>query len=496
MLPLMARGELLGAMLVAHQADREIATDQEFDQQTLSILLGIAHQTSIAIENIRLLEARQEEAYVTAVLLQVAQAVVSQNELGDILETIVHLLPILVGIDTCVIYLYDQSEQTFQPTHAFAGSHQKENAFLAKGYRVGEYGLLDSVAQTDQSAFCIMPDPDIDPIHWNELTCLEPGINPDFTGQENSSYLTAFPLSVKGEMFGVLLTREANVPVAFHDRRMEIISGVSQQVALAFQNERLKEDMVGRERMERDLQLARQIQKTFLPSHLPEAHGWEIDVRWETAREVGGDFYDVFKVGKNKIALVIADVSDKGMPAALYMTVTRTLIRSVAQTESSPARVLSKVNHLLMLDEQDTMFVTAIYALLDLNTHQMLYANAGHNRPLIYRNETNEIETLPQGGIAMGVLNEIKLQNHQIAIQGGDMLIFYTDGLTESFSIDGKTYGEERLLETLKNNQCNSVCQLLEAIESSVKEFRNGEPPSDDLTMVALHRLAPEQQSC
>jgi sigma-B regulation protein RsbU (phosphoserine phosphatase) len=158
--------------------------------------------------------------------------------------------------------------------------------------------------------------------------------------------------------------------------------------------------------------------------------------------------------------------------------------------------VLSKVNHLLMLDEQDTMFVTAIYALLDLNTHQMLYANAGHNRPLIFRNETNEIETLPQGGIAMGVLNEIKLQNHQIAIQNGDMLIFYTDGLTESFSIDGKTYGEERLLETLKNNQCNSVCQLLEAIESSVKEFRNGEPPSDDLTMVALHRLAPEQQSC
>ena len=155
-----------------------------------------------------------------------------------------------------------------------------------------------------------------------------------------------FPISVKGEVFGVLVAKDSAENLSARERRQEIITGIAQQVALAIQNDRLKEEMVGRERLENEIQLARQIQRTFLPEQLPQVQGWQVDSRWQTARQVGGDFYDIFSLGSELLGLVIADVSDKGMPAALYMTVARTLLRATSQTTKSPAQVLEHVNNL------------------------------------------------------------------------------------------------------------------------------------------------------
>ena len=222
--------------------------------------------------------------------------------------------------------------------------------------------LLDKLLESEIMEVCKIEQPDLPISSWRDLPCKE-GENDLFT--DNSSWLLGFPLSIKGEKFGVMLTREANVQAAYHQKRIELIKGVAQQTTLAIQNDRLKQEMVGRERVEREFQLARQIQKTFLPQALPDYEGWDLDLRWRTAREVGGDFYDIFRTRDNKIAIVIADVSDKGMPAALYMTVTRTLIRSAAQTLDSPAEILGRVNEMLEMDSQNGMFVTAIFAVLD-----------------------------------------------------------------------------------------------------------------------------------
>ena len=142
--------------------------------------------------------------------------------------------------------------------------------------------------------------------------------------------------------------------------------------------------MVKRGRLEKEIQLARQIQRTFLPSRLPDLQGWDLDIIWQTAREVGGDFYDIFKLGADKLGIVIADVSDKGMPAALYMTVARTLIRAFVREISSPARVLERVNRLLVGDFAGWLVsVTAVYAVLNLRQGTLTYANAGHGLPFI-----------------------------------------------------------------------------------------------------------------
>jgi GAF domain-containing protein len=487
LLPLIAHGELKGAFLVAHTSKGDLGKTNRFSDQTLAILQGISQQTAIGLENISLLESRQEEAYVTAVLLQVAQAVVSQNKLDDILDTIVQLMPILVGVDTCVIYLWDKINQQFLPAKAVAPTHVEQNEILIHTYSSGNFPLLDQVIQNDLMAGCEFEEPDLPVQAWRDLTCAEDqGMQP----RDNSNWLLAFPLSIKGEIYGVMLTRETNIQAAYHQKRIELIKGVAQQTALAIQNERLKEEMVDRERVERELQLARQIQKTFLPASVPGVDGWDIDLRWRTAREVGGDFYDVFLTRDERLAFAIADVSDKGMPAALYMTVTRTLIRAMAQYITSPAEVLDRVNELLFEESQNGMFVTAIYALLDPRSGILEYANAGHNLPLLFRGKTRKIEKLAKGGIALGVVDREKYICHRMEIEERDTLLLYTDGVTEAFSSSGEQFSETRLIEALQNNMYGSASELLESLEDLINIFRKGEPPSDDLTMLAIHRLS------
>jgi GAF domain-containing protein len=281
-MPLQARGRLLGAFLVGYDSDNH-RSNLEYDQQMLALLQGIAQQTAIALENLELIEARQEEAYVTAVLLQVAQAVVSQNSLNDILDTIVHLMPILIGIDACAIYLWEEKSAQFRTAKVFTGSATEETILEGETFQPGEFPMLDYVRQHEALTACKIEDSEITVDDWRDLKCLLTGDALESEYSMAYDWVMGVPLSIKGEVYGVMLAKEANVPASVHERRLEILNGVAQQVALAIQNERLNEEMVQRERLEREIQLARQIQKTFLPSRLPKFDGWEIEIHWQTA---------------------------------------------------------------------------------------------------------------------------------------------------------------------------------------------------------------------
>jgi phosphoserine phosphatase RsbU/P len=485
LLPLMSHGELQGAMLISHNSKGNFGIQNRFSDQTLAILQGIAQQTSVGLENIRLVENRQEEAYITAVLLQVAQTVVSLNKLDEILDNIVQLMPILVGVDACVIYLWDDKNSRFVPSNAVAPAKQEQDKVFQRFFEPGEFPLLDRIATTNQLSVCPLTEESNSVENWPSLICFE---ETEIQWESNPNWLLGFPLSIKGELFGVMLARELDIQPAYQSKRLELLKGVVQQTSLAIQNERLKEEMVGRERVEREFQLARQIQKTFLPQEIPVVEDWDISHRWRTAREVGGDFYDIFRTRDDRIALVIADVADKGMPAALYMTVTRTLIRFAIQSTYSPAEILLHVNEMLALDSPESMFVTCIFALLDPVTGVMEYANAGHNLPLIIRQSTHEIEQLHRGSIALGVIENAEYRNDRVTLNSGDSILFYTDGLTETFSSSGEQFAEKRLTESLLASHHRSTKELLDNLESQLDNFRKGEPQSDDLTMIAIQR--------
>ncbi len=495
LLPLLARGEVLGAFLVEYHGDSSQSGGQRgLDDERLAIIQGITRQTAIAVENIRLLEARQEEAYVTAVLLQVAQAVVSANELEDILASIVHIMPILVGIDCCIIYLWDSARSVFRPAQVYTGHWKSEDDLMAQSFAPEEYPLLSQVLKTDEFLIFPLSDPPEAPTEWQRLQPPESDPEQSTLLRVKNPLLMAFPLSVKGDVFGVMLTQESGTARSFREKRLEIVKGIAQQAALAIQNDRFQREMIDRERLEREFQLARDIQKTFLPDRLPSPAGWNLDSRWQPARQVGGDFYDLIKLSGGRMGLVIADVSDKGLPAALYMTVTRTLIRAAVKGEASPAKALMRVNELLLADTQNGMFITAFYAILALKTGQLIYANAGHNLPLLLRRGAEKVERLAKGGMALGALEHIRLQDHSLALEPGDGLLLYTDGVTEAFAPDGDLYGEERLMQVVAATRNSSASALLDAVEASLKDFRKGEPQSDDVTLVAVRRLPSAQK--
>jgi len=510
LVPLLAHGEVLGAFLIDFSKDRRGMGDLETRfSERLAIIQGIAHQTAIAVDNIRLIKAQKEEAYVSVALLQVAQAVVSSNDLDEILGSIVRITPILVGVKRSVIYLWDSARAAFR----LSQSYGIPRSAGARSFNAGEFPILDCVRMEDR--LVVHPLPGIElpppgpPEAWAAL------IPPD--GDQVDEYLAtaanllvAFPLSVKGEVLGVLLVEEptqvaeegfgvSSAARRLREKRLEITTGISQQAAMAIQNDRLHLEMVERGRLEREMQLAREIQKAFLPHTLPELSGWQLGVRWRPAREVGGDFYDVFQLPGDRLGLVIADVADKGMPAALFMTLIRTLVRATVQGIDSPAGVLERVNDVLVPDARDGMFVTIVYAVLDLFTGQMVYANAGHNPPYLVRGPTPEIERLVKGGMALGIEEGNRVEERAVMLNPGDSLIFYTDGVTEAFSPAGEMFGEEGLKKTVQagfgradadisGTESNSAQEILDAIDKAVNDFIQDQSLPDDLTLVTLKR--------
>jgi phosphoserine phosphatase RsbU/P len=271
-------------------------------------------------------------------------------------------------------------------------------------------------------------------------------------------------------------------------KRIELVRGITQQAAIAIKNERLQLEALKTGQMERELQLAREIQTAFIPDSLPDLPGWNMDARWQPARQVGGDFYDILRLGENKIGFVIADVADKGMPAALLMTLIRTLIRAAAHEVTSPAKVLSQVNELLIPDTKDSLFVTVFYAIIDLNGGKVTYANAGHNPPIIKVYGSERLIELEPTGIALGIFNDIELETGEITLHSKDWILFYTDGVTESFSTNEEMYSKQRLFDLVQQKKYSSAKELVEAIYRSVTDFCSGQDLSDDLTLAALFR--------
>lgn len=475
--PLRVGDQPVGVISLAHHAPGR------YGHEARAMAATFASYAAVAIENARLYDSAQEQAYASAALLQVAQAVVSLSDLDEILRTIIRIMPILVGVQRAALYLWDAGREVFIPCQEFGLPGEAKNVIWEHDFAGGEFHLLDAAREQNQIVVRVIKSKD-SPDQWLKL---KPAKNTDDALRIGARLLMAVPLAIKSDLFGVLLVEEAEGARRFRARRFEIINGIAQQAALAIQNDRLQQEMVMRERLETEVQLARQIQQAFIPEHLPEHPEWELAARWKTARQVGGDFYDVIELPNRKLGLFIADVADKGMPAALFMALTRTLVRAAVFETPSPAEALRRVNDLLMPDTRQGMFVTAVYAVLDQETGEFTYANAGHNPPLWIRAD-GQLEKLTRTGVALGVVESGLMSQKTIRLAAGESILLYTDGLTEAFSPEGELFGEERLLEAIRSDGVSPADELLDNVEAKVNEFIGTRPPSDDLTMLVVRR--------
>ncbi len=294
------------------------------------------------------------------------------------------------------------------------------------------------------------------------------------------------PMLVQNRMVGVVYVDTAMKAGSFTQSDRDLLNAVAGQAGIALENARLYTVAVEKGRLERELQMASEIQQSLLPRSMPTMPGYQLAAHWQAAREVAGDFYDLFLLdGGDRLSVVVADVSDKGAPAALFMAVARTMIRAHAHAGLSPIETIARTNDLILEDAESGMFVT-VYHSVFTRDGRCVNVNAGHNPPLIYRRATRQVLFMPRGGRAVGWFPDNPLQMTDMRMEPGDIMVYYTDGVTEAENPLGDYFGERRLGEAVARAAGLTADEILSEIMTSLAQFCSGVPPFDDQTVVVV----------
>jgi phosphoserine phosphatase RsbU/P len=285
----------------------------------------------------------------------------------------------------------------------------------------------------------------------------------------------------------ILLVREQGS--SFSASSLKLLNTIAMQIAPLLEILRLYQVAVENERIERELLMARQVQESLLPKDMPRFPGWDFARRWRPAREVSGDFYDMIEAGPGQLGLVIGDVTDKGMPASLFMVFTRTALRASLRHIDSPAGAMAAANHLICQDSFDSLFATLFYARLSTASGELTYVNAGHNPPLLYRAQQDEIQLLKRTGLPLGLEVSSVYEERSLALEPGDFILFYTDGIIEAVDGNQNEFGLERLQGVIYSLRNCSPNELLTGLEEAFFRFADPAQSFDDITLMAAARL-------
>jgi serine phosphatase RsbU (regulator of sigma subunit) len=299
------------------------------------------------------------------------------------------------------------------------------------------------------------------------------------------------PLASQGELLGMLILGQHLHGEAYSRVEWNILDTLAPQVAPALRVAQMVQaqqvQVSEHERLEQELRTAQEIQHTFLPKEVPVINGWQLVPFYQSAREVGGDFYDFIPFDDGRVGIVIGDVAGKGIPAALVMTATRTMLRTATQATTSPAEVFARTNELLYAEIPSKMFVTCFFAILDPTSGLITYSNAGHDLP--YRRCKNDVSEMRATGMPLGLMPGSQYDDHELMIGSGDTILFYTDGLVEAHNLNREMFGFPRLKKLLAEHA--DGMSLSNFLLSELRSF-TGEAweQEDDITILTLQRTA------
>jgi sigma-B regulation protein RsbU (phosphoserine phosphatase) len=296
------------------------------------------------------------------------------------------------------------------------------------------------------------------------------------------------PLLLKGWSLGLIYVDNRLQAGIFGQEDLDLLVAIASSAAIALENARLYQMAREMGRMERELQMARQVQSSLIPDATPDIPGWEVVAWWEPAREVSGDFYDFVQEGEGRWGIVVADVSDKGIPAALFMALARTIVRASVLDAPSPAAGIARANRLVCADARDGMFVTLVYGELEPATGKMCYVCAGHYPPLLYRAAGDRLTHLKWTGMALGVDPGASYESHTVRLKPGDFMLMYTDGVIDATNPQGEAFGQDRLWESIVEQRHAPAAEIVAALRAELGRFAGGSAPFDDVTLVLVRR--------
>jgi sigma-B regulation protein RsbU (phosphoserine phosphatase) len=404
-----------------------------------------------------------------ALISKVGITLLASATLNETLEQIVTLVFEAVPADRCVIMMRDE------------GSEELRVAVARLRDRVGEVGeirvsrnVLDEVVIRGKSV--LTSDAQHDPRFASGTMVLQ-GVRA----------VLAVPLGVSEKVFGIIYADSPISEGRFTEDHLKVLTTLASVAAIRVENARLVEARLERERLERELALASEIQQRFQPTSPPHIGGYELQGISFPCYEIGGDYYDFIEREDGRLVIALGDVSGKGTAAALLMSSLHAAIHAQSASHDSLVATISAVNRYLADNIPANRFVTLFYAELDPDSGSLAFLNAGHNPPLILH-AAGTVEQLASGGLPLGIKRDAEYREGRTQLQPGDVLVIYSDGVTEAQSPAGEEFGPTRLYEVVSRNVEASAAGIRDRIESSLTKFAQGTSAADDITLVIVKR--------
>ena len=300
------------------------------------------------------------------------------------------------------------------------------------------------------------------------------------------------PLLYGRQNMGVLAVANGPESPPFSPSDFVVFKSISEQSAFALYNAIIYSEANEKKRLDHDLQIARDIQRILLPAQPPPIEGFDIAGINIPAREVSGDYFDYIKVDEERLGVVIADVSGKGVPASLIMAICRSVLRAEARLGQSPAEVLQKVNRQLYPDIKEDMFISMAYLILDHKNDHVTLSRGGHDAPLLYRAATGKVEVLKPPGMALGIdsgdVFDRITGDLSVPLERDDCLVLYTDGVTEMLAANGDEFGPERMIQSIRASAREGAQGIIARLTDDVRDFAGGHPQNDDITLIVVRK--------
>lgn len=411
-------------------------------------------------------------------LLQISQKISGTLDLDEILSHILDTVRTVVHYDAAGIFILTRAD----PYARRRPSHQTIAGMVSRGFEprplesdpmlLSGKGIIGHVIRTGQ---CVVA-PDVRTnAHYVE-------------GRAPTLSEIAVPIVTEGRPIGAL-NLESDVLAEYTDADVETLRFFAEAVAISIEKALLHRQVLEKRRIEDQLQVAHAVQSRLLPARPPDVAGYDLAGISIPTFEIGGDYFDYFRLGHDRLGLVVADVAGKGIPAALIMATFRALVRTRAQDEADLSQMVGAVNRLLIESTGLPAFVTTVYGTLDVDTGRFAYANCGHNPPLLVRAD-GRAEELQLGGPFLGVFEEARYVAGSVTLQAGDLLVLYTDGVVDATSADGDEFGTARLAATVHTARHRPVGEVLDAAVRATRDFSGAEAYQDDFTLVVVRRTA------
>ncbi|HMV43578.1 MAG TPA: SpoIIE family protein phosphatase [Leptospiraceae bacterium] len=462
--PMVAQGEVQGVVEAVNTVDRD-----SFEEYDIHLLQNLSIMAAIAIRNRILVEDLESKYNEIQCLLKVSQALQNINNIEQFLEVAFRSALELINVERFSFAYKSRSKGNWRLVKTYGFTLDPEYIYID-----ASHGVIGHIIRTGEPLLVTNTDE-------TKLEFLYP------ENYKSKSFIS-IPIFLNSEIFGILSVSDKKNKKAFNSSDLHLLIIISNHILEAYKALLSKEKEKKLEAIHRDLQIASKIQLYSLPVIPKKLKGMQVESFYQSSREIGGDFYDLIYHGENEFSALIADVSGKGIPAALFMEFSKTILASEVHSIKSPAKSLHNANQILKEKFNYMMLVEVMLLRIFTNEKKFIFASAGHNRQFYYKKSSGKVNLLSGKGIPLGTrMQNFEISETTVSYNSGDLIILYTDGITETMNHNKEMFGEERFIELIENNAELPLESLKDLIKLKTDEFRGrSENLEDDCTLLLI----------